>query len=286
MARRVVADQSVFLSTVPVEPHDRRLAFAVVFVSLLLIFLGLAPFAGARLPQSWVFIPIYQSALAVNDLITAAMLLIQFNILCSRALLALAAGYLFTALIVVPHALTFPRSVYADRIAGAGPQTTAWLYLFWHGSFLLAVIAYALLRVDGRHAGLGYAISRSAQCSTPGGSISAFMPAAFTDLPPPSSCSSCCNAKPGGFTRNWPTCRAGMRNRRPNAHRSDRPMRLSVRTGRAADALQSPVIAIRMAVVGTPLSSMVNGRAAKLNFTLLRMPPQPVAPLKPADFTV
>jgi hypothetical protein len=31
-------------------------------------------------------------------------------------------------------------------VLGGGPQTTAWLYVFWHGGFALFVLAYALLR--------------------------------------------------------------------------------------------------------------------------------------------
>jgi signal transduction histidine kinase len=31
-------------------------------------------------------------------------------------------------------------------LLGAGPQSTAWLYMFWHGTFPLAVIAYVLLQ--------------------------------------------------------------------------------------------------------------------------------------------
>jgi PAS domain S-box-containing protein len=145
MAHRVVADQPVFLSTAPAKQLDRRLALAVVIVSLL-IFLGLAPFAKQPLPQVWAFIPIYESALTISDLITAAILLIQFNILRSRALLALACGYLFTALMAVAHALTFPALFSPTGLLGAGPQTTAWLYVFWHGGFPLTVICYALLR--------------------------------------------------------------------------------------------------------------------------------------------
>src|SRR5262249_25773531 len=31
-------------------------------------------------------------------------------------------------------------------LLGAGPQTTAWLYMFWHAGFPLAAIAYALMK--------------------------------------------------------------------------------------------------------------------------------------------
>src|SRR5262245_24085317 len=119
-------EQQVFLSSVPVERGDRRLAFAVVAVSVL-FFLAVAPFARVQLAQVWAFIPIYQSALAINDLITAVILFIQFHILRSRALLVLAAGYLFTGLMVVPHTLTFPGLFAPTGLIGAGQQSTAWL---------------------------------------------------------------------------------------------------------------------------------------------------------------
>jgi signal transduction histidine kinase len=62
--------------------------------------------------------------------------------------LALAAGYLFIALIVVPHALTFPGAFAPTGLLGAGLSSTAWLAVFWRAGFPLAIGAYALLRVD------------------------------------------------------------------------------------------------------------------------------------------
>ncbi len=88
----------------------------------------------------------------VNDLITAVLLFGQFAILRSRALLVLASGYLFTALMAASHALTFPGLFSETGLLGAGPQTTAWLYMFWHGGFPLVVGAYALLKHEGHQA--------------------------------------------------------------------------------------------------------------------------------------
>jgi signal transduction histidine kinase len=138
-------DERVFLMSVPVRPADRRLALTVVGVSLL-IFLLLAPFAPRKLPEVWAFIPAYEAALAISDLITSAILFTQFHILRSRAALVLAAGYLLTAFMIVPHALTFPGAFSPTGLLNAGPQSTAWLYMFWHGAFPLAVIGYARLR--------------------------------------------------------------------------------------------------------------------------------------------
>jgi len=75
-------------------------------------------------------VPIYQSALTINDLITAVLLYAQFAILRSRALLVLASGYLFTAVFAAVHMLTFPGLFSPTGLLGAGPQTTAWLYMF------------------------------------------------------------------------------------------------------------------------------------------------------------
>jgi PAS domain S-box-containing protein len=142
---RAVAEQAEFLSTTPAKQKDRRFPLAVIIVSLL-IFVALAPYARHPLPQVWAFIPIYESSLIISDIVTAVILLIQFNILRSRALLAVGCGYLFSALMAVPHALTFPGLFWPTGLIDAGPHTTAWLYVFWHGGLPIAVIAYALLK--------------------------------------------------------------------------------------------------------------------------------------------
>jgi signal transduction histidine kinase len=138
------AGRSVFLSTLPASRTERRRAWAVALVSIA-VFLAAAPLARTRLVEVWAFIPSYQSALLIIDLITAILLFAQFLILRSPALLVIAAGYLFSALIAIPHALSFPRLFAPEGLIGAGPQTTAWLYMIWHVGFPLTVIGYALL---------------------------------------------------------------------------------------------------------------------------------------------
>jgi len=145
MARELTDERPIFLSTLPAGARERRRALAVVAVSAA-IFAAAVPFAKAQLAPVWAFIPVYESALVVNDLITAILLFGQFGFLRSRGLLVLASGYLFTALIAVAHALTFPGVFAPTGLLGAGPQSTAWLYIFWHGGFPLFVAAYALLK--------------------------------------------------------------------------------------------------------------------------------------------
>ena len=135
-------DTPVFLATAEPGRKQRQLALAVIGVSLA-FFLAAVPFAKMQLAPVAAFIPVYQSALVVSDLITAVLLFGQFRILRSRGLAFLATGYLFTAFIAVAHALTFPGLFAPGGLFGAGPQSTAWLYMFWHAVFPLFVIAYA-----------------------------------------------------------------------------------------------------------------------------------------------
>jgi hypothetical protein len=91
MARDLTDERAFFLSTLPAQPRDRWLAAAVVGVSAA-IFLTAVPFAKVPLPPIIGFIPIYQTAQVINDLITAVLLFGQYNILRARGLLVLAAG--------------------------------------------------------------------------------------------------------------------------------------------------------------------------------------------------
>src|SRR5579885_826489 len=51
----------------------------------------------------------------------------------------------------IMHTLTFPGLFAPGGLLGAGPQSTAWLYIFWHGGFPLAAIGYGLCeKLSGR----------------------------------------------------------------------------------------------------------------------------------------
>lgn len=136
---------SAFLYTLPAGSRHRRMALGALIVSIA-IFLIAAPFARVALPQVPAFIPIYQSALVTNDLITVVLLLGQYSFLRARALLALASGYLFCAFMAIAHALSFPGLFSPTGALGAGSQTTAWLYFIWHGGFPIFILAYLHLR--------------------------------------------------------------------------------------------------------------------------------------------
>jgi len=136
---------ATLLSTWPAGQAERRSALAVVLASLV-IFAAAVPFAKLPLPQVWAFMPAYGAALVVSDLVTAVMLFGQFRFGRSKAVLVLATGYVFTALATIAHGLSFPGVFSPTGLLGAGRQSTAWLYMFWHGGFPVFVAGYGLFR--------------------------------------------------------------------------------------------------------------------------------------------
>ena len=147
MSEKHIAEQSAMerrlvLSLHPATRGAYHFAAAIVLISLV-IFAIAVPFARLPLPRVTAFIPAYEAALIVCDLITAALLFGQSAIARSRALVILASGYFFTALTAVIHALSYPGVFAETGLLGGGSQSTAWLYMFWHAGFPIAVIGYA-----------------------------------------------------------------------------------------------------------------------------------------------
>lgn len=137
------------LANIPPTPGQRRMARAFL-LALLLLFVGTWPFAAVRLPEVDAFVPTLAAALFVSDCVTAALLFAQFSILRQWALLVIASGFLFTALIVVAHALAFPGAFARNGVLHSGLQSAVWLYWFWHSGLPLATIGYTLLKDTDR----------------------------------------------------------------------------------------------------------------------------------------
>jgi len=133
----------LFLSTALATRREKRVALAIAAIALV-AFLVTVPFVRLPLAKMPAFIPSYEAALFFIDLITAVLLFDQFFRVRSGGILFLASGYLFDAFIIVPHALSFPGAFAPTGLLGAKEQTTAWLYVFWHGGFPLFVLCYAL----------------------------------------------------------------------------------------------------------------------------------------------
>ena len=128
-------------------PQVTLVLAAIVLIATTII----APFGAVQLRRIDGFIPATESAIIITDLFTAVLLFSQSRVIGSRGVLLLASGYLFSALIVLPHLLTFPGAFAPSGLLGAGRSTTAWLFIFWHLGLPVSVIGYAYL-IDERRA--------------------------------------------------------------------------------------------------------------------------------------
>jgi signal transduction histidine kinase len=145
LTEQPVADERE-LSIATMEPTLRQQRLALAIIGLLLIgFAAVALFGAKQVARIDSFIPTVEAIILVTNLITAVLLFSQFSILGSRELLLLASGYLFSALIVIPHALSYPGAFAPKGVLGSGVQATPWLYAFWHFGFSAVVLGYACL---------------------------------------------------------------------------------------------------------------------------------------------
>jgi len=141
---KVVKKFESSIATMKPTVGQRRLT--LVLAAVVLIATGIiAPFGAIQLQRIDGFIPATESAIIITDFLTAVLLFSQSRIIGSRGLLLLASGYLFSALMVLPHLLTFPGAFAPSGLLGAGLSTAAWLFIFWHLGLPVSVIGYAYL---------------------------------------------------------------------------------------------------------------------------------------------
>lgn len=150
MATRQISSASKFSLAAPTPTtRQRRLTLAVAAAVLAATMLTV-PFGAIQLQPMAGFIPATEGILVICDLMIAALLASHAIIIGSRGLLLLASGFLFDALIIIPHALTFPGAFAPSGLLDAGLQTTAWLFIFWHFGPPAAVIGYVCMPREPR----------------------------------------------------------------------------------------------------------------------------------------
>jgi len=132
----------------PPDRHEIRFSLAVVG----LLFTALVVTLLLRETQ-WgevvAFVPVIDAVMFVAELIIATLLFAQAGVFRSRALVVLATGYAFAALLLVPHALTFPGAFTPAGLLGAGINTTGWIAFCRRTAFPIAFILYAYLKDAG-----------------------------------------------------------------------------------------------------------------------------------------
>lgn len=143
-----MAQDHLGLFDTPPDREEIRLGLIVVGLLFTLV-LAILPLRAVRLPEVPAFIPVIDAIMLVGELITATLLYAQAAVFRSRALVVLATGFVTAALLLIPHAATFPGAFAPDGLLGAGVNSTAWISSFRRAAFPIAVILYVvLMRAD------------------------------------------------------------------------------------------------------------------------------------------
>src|SRR5262245_47990875 len=106
MIARDQASAETWLLNLPPTRRQTRWVVAIVVCQVVALSL-VVPLAKIQFAQINAFIPAFDAVIFVTYLVTALLLFSQYAIYRLRALLVLACGYLFSALMIIPHALTF-----------------------------------------------------------------------------------------------------------------------------------------------------------------------------------
>lgn len=127
------------------SPLQRRnvciIGFIVAFLSLCVI-----PYAQRPFMQIGPFLPMFIIAVHITYMLTAYLLFWQFQLSRELPSLILSVTFFYCGCITLPYILTVPLVFTPTGWLGAGPQTAAWLWVFWHLGFPLGLLLYAWSR--------------------------------------------------------------------------------------------------------------------------------------------
>jgi diguanylate cyclase (GGDEF)-like protein len=125
------------------DAASRAERWAAALTSALLVAIALfaIPFGARPAGESDALIPALDSGAFVAMLVTAAILRNQFRAGRYIPLAFLAVAYACTALMLLPYTLIFPHGFSPDGF-GTAAQAAPWLWVGWHGAFVMLVGAY------------------------------------------------------------------------------------------------------------------------------------------------
>jgi PAS domain S-box-containing protein len=146
----------------------RQTIIAILLYSLLA--LALIPVAARPGPDIPGITAVFGGVIFATELSTGFLLFLLFRETPAWSLLVLGCAYLFSALMVVPHVLTFPDALVSGRaVIDLSRQSPGWLFVLWIGGYALLTLASTVLemraaepRFDRRQAARAMALAAGA----------------------------------------------------------------------------------------------------------------------------
>ncbi len=148
---RAPSDHGALETLARASPGRAQRLLAVAVCATFLVASGvLLPVAARPMTPMPGFVPVYQSALIAIYGLSTYLFFTHYRHARSAPLLILVAGSFYVTLVVAAQLLSFPGILATGRVLGAGPDTTIWLWTFWHLGPLLFALPFAILEGDGR----------------------------------------------------------------------------------------------------------------------------------------
>jgi signal transduction histidine kinase/CheY-like chemotaxis protein len=135
----------------PSSPRFTPSQAGALAVSVLVMFatLMLMPIASHKWPNVPAFVPAYQSILIGTYLLASYLIYGYFLQTRIRSLLWLWSGSVYTAAVLAAQFLSLPGAFVAKERLLGGPQTTIWLWFFWHLGAGGMLLGYAVTEWRG-----------------------------------------------------------------------------------------------------------------------------------------
>src|SRR5262252_9604785 len=121
-------------------PAHSAFTISIAFICTYAIFaLAVIPLAGNPGPKVPGIGVLFAATVLATELPTSVLLFVRFRANPHWSLLSLGSAFLFSALMVVPHLLTFPGAVLMDqKLVGGSQQASSYIFVSW-------IIGFALL---------------------------------------------------------------------------------------------------------------------------------------------
>src|SRR5262252_2162904 len=135
-------------------PAHSAFTISVAFICTYGIFaLAVIPFAANPGPQAPAVSLLFGATVFATELPTSLLLFVRFRANPHWSLLILGSAFLYSALIVVPHLLTFPGAVLTDQtLVGGSQQATGYIFISWVIGFaLLTLVSVIFEACPSRH---------------------------------------------------------------------------------------------------------------------------------------
>jgi two-component sensor histidine kinase len=127
---------------------------SIAFICTYAIFaLAVIPFAGNPGPKVPGISVLFAATVLATELPTSLLLFVRFRANPHWSLLILGSAFLYSALMVVPHLLTFPGAVLTDqKLVGGSQQASSYIFVSWVTGFALLTFVSVLFEArTSRH---------------------------------------------------------------------------------------------------------------------------------------